>query len=224
MRIVCISDTHGRHAALDVPPGDVLLHAGDLGVRGTLEEIDAFDAWMATLPHRHRLVIAGNHDWAFQRTPDEAKRRLRNATYLEDSGITIDGIRFWGSPWQPAFLGWAFNLPRGAPLAERWARIPTGTDVVITHGPPMGYGDRCWHGRRVGCEDLLPALLRAEVRLHVCGHIHEDHGQRRHGALQLVNASVCTLRYRPVQPAIVVDLPPRSHSGDAAATGDAPRR
>ena len=206
MRIVCISDTHMFHDALDLPEGDVLVHAGDLCGYGTLEEVAAFDAWLATLPHAHRIVIAGNHDWPFQRTPEEARATLRHAIYLQDSGVEIEGVRFWGSPWQPEFLDWAFNLPRGAPLVEKWALIPEGTDVVITHGPPFGYGDLCDNGQRVGCEDLLAALERVGACLHVSGHIHEGHGARCVGGLLLVNASICTSRYRPENPPVVVNL------------------
>ena len=101
MRLVCISDTHNRHGALDVPEGDVLLHAGDLTAQGTREEIEAFGAWLAARPHPHKVVIAGNHDWLFQREPQAAVEALGTATYLQDSGVTIGGLRFWGSPWQP---------------------------------------------------------------------------------------------------------------------------
>ena len=94
MRIVCLSDTHNRHRVIDVPPGDVLVHAGDATMQGTRGEIRAFDDWLAELPHAHKLVIAGNHDWLFERAPAEARALLRHATYLQDSGIAIDGLRF----------------------------------------------------------------------------------------------------------------------------------
>jgi len=206
MRLVCISDTHMRHEALDLPDGDVLIHAGDLCGHGTVAEVVRFDAWLARQPHPHKVVVAGNHDWCFERSPTEARAALRHGLYLEDAGATIEGVRFWGSPWQPEFMSWAFNLPRGAPLAEKWARIPADTDVVITHGPPFGYGDTCFDGRRVGCEELLRALERIRPAVHVAGHIHEGYGVRRLGPTTVVNASSCDLRYRPLQPPIVVDL------------------
>ena len=142
MRIVCLSDTHNLHSAFAVPEGDVLVHAGDATLRGTREEVVAFDAWLGTLPHRHKVLVAGNHDWLFEREPDRARGMITNATYLQDEGVTIDGLAFWGSPWQPWFLSWAFNLQRGAPLREKWDRIPAATDVLITHGPPHGILDR----------------------------------------------------------------------------------
>ncbi|MCB9733701.1 MAG: metallophosphatase domain-containing protein [Deltaproteobacteria bacterium] len=207
MRVVCISDTHLRHGALTVPDGDVLVHAGDLLGHGLVDEVEEVDLWLAALPHRHKIVIAGNHDWCFEKAPAEAEAALRSATYLRDAGVVIDGVRFWGSPWQPEFLAWAFNLPRGEPLAERWRLIPDDTDVLVTHGPPSGHGDRCFDGRRVGCEALLAAVRdRVRPRLHVFGHIHEGYGVTREGGTTFVNASACDLDYRPVQPPIVIDL------------------
>ena len=65
LRFVAISDTHNKHADLVVPPGDVLIHAGDVTWGGTLAEVEAFNAWLGTLPHKHKIVVAGNHDFAF---------------------------------------------------------------------------------------------------------------------------------------------------------------
>jgi predicted phosphohydrolase len=208
VRLVVLSYTHGRHAELDVPEGDVLVHCGDLSGRGRLAEIAAFDAWLAELPHPHKLVIAGNHDWAFQTQPEAARAALRHAHYLQDSGLTIDGVSFWGSPWQPWFLDWAFNLPRGPALAERWAQIPPGTDVVITHGPPMGHVDQTARGESVGCEALTEALERLQPRLHLCGHIHEAAGESRLGRTRVINASNLDLRYAPAGAPVVIDLDP----------------
>jgi Icc-related predicted phosphoesterase len=206
MRIVCISDTHMFHDKLVIPDGDVLVHAGDLCGHGTVAEVQRFDTFLATLPHRHKVVIAGNHDWCFQREPEAARAALAHATYLQDSGVVIDGLRFWGAPWQPEFLSWAFNLPLGPKLQEKWDLIPADTDVLVTHGPPFGVGDRCFDGREVGCPDLLAVIDRIGPKLHVAGHIHEGYGERRRGPTLCVNASSCDLRYRPVQPPIVVDL------------------
>jgi predicted phosphohydrolase len=130
MRLVLISDTHQRHDQLTVPDGDVLVHAGDFSTRGGVEEVARFNAWLGTLKHKHKVVIAGNHDFLFEREPTLARSMLTNVTYLEDSGVTIEGLRFWGSPWQPRFFDWAFNLERGAPLTEKWNLIPTGVDVL----------------------------------------------------------------------------------------------
>ena len=206
MRVVCLSDTHHQHARLVVPEGDVLVCAGDFTRRGDRADVEAFDAWLGTLPHRHKIVIAGNHDFAFEREPAAARSWIRHATYLEDSGCEVEGLRVWGSPWQPRFFDWAFNLDRGAPLRAKWELVPADTDLLVTHGPPFGILDRTHDGRRVGCEELALAVARIRPKLHVFGHIHEDPGVVERDGTVYVNASSCDVRYRPVQPPIVVDL------------------
>lgn len=205
MRIVALSDTHGKHDAIAVPDGDLLVHAGDFTGRGREPEIRAFDAWLGRLPHRWKVVIAGNHDFAFERTR-EARGWITNAIYLQDGLAEVGGLRVWGSPWQPRFFDWAFNLDRGAPLAEKWALVPTGVDVLLTHGPPMGILDVTAGGEAVGCEALTAALARIRPRLHVFGHIHEAYGTLERDGTRFVNASSCDLSYRPVQAPVVIDL------------------
>lgn len=110
MRLVLASDTHEQHQSLAVPDGDVFIHAGDVSYRGDLRAIGAFGRWLQALPHRHKIVIAGNHDWAFQIKPVSARRELGDGThgitYLQDSGVTIEEVSFWGSPWQVWFNDW----------------------------------------------------------------------------------------------------------------------
>jgi Icc-related predicted phosphoesterase len=212
LRIVCLSDTHSRHANMAVPDGDVLVHAGDFTKRGTLPEVAAFDAWLASLPHRHKIVVAGNHDFLFERQPSLARATLRSALYLEHEAAEVAGLRVFGSPWQPWFHDWAFNLRRGEALRAKWAEVPADLDLLITHSPPYGVLDRVWDGERVGCEDLRTALARIRPRLHVFGHIHEAYGSIELDAFpgtRFVNAANCDLSYRVTQPAIVVDLEPR---------------
>ncbi len=189
MRIVCVSDTHARHHLTVVPDGDVLVHAGDITRRGKLEDVESFDRWLGTLPHKHKIVICGNHDFCFQERAAEARARITNAIYLEDSGCEIDGITFYGSPWQPWFGGWAFNLPRGEALAKVWAEIPVGVDVLITHGPPAGILDQNHAGIACGCRDLLDRVFVVKPRLHVFGHIHESAGRSDIDGIIFLNAS-----------------------------------
>jgi Icc-related predicted phosphoesterase len=205
LTLVAMADTHGFEDDLDVPDGDVLIHAGDLTRLGELDEIRRVNRFLASLPHRHKLVVAGNHDWSFQTKPDLARKALTAATYLEDSAVVIEGVKFYGSPWQPWFLDWAFNLQRGAPLVEKWALIPEDVDVLITHGPPAGIGDKASDGR-VGCDDLLRRVEAIKPKLHIFGHIHEDRGIWKRGSTVFVNAttSECTL------PVTVLRYPPSS--------------
>src|SRR5512138_2110321 len=98
MRLVAVADTHMFHRELAVPDGDVLVHAGDLCRRGDLEELAEAARWLASLPHALKVVVAGNHDWPFQREPERARAALGDGViYLQDSGATVGGLRFWGS-------------------------------------------------------------------------------------------------------------------------------
>ncbi len=207
-RIVCISDTHNRQENLRVPDGDVLVHAGDLTGRGTIPEITAVNRWLGELPHPHKVVIAGNHDFLFERDSALARSLLTNAIYLQDSSVEVEGLMVWGSPWQPWFYDWAFNLPRGESLRRKWEQIPEGLDILITHCPPSGILDETAAGEHAGCEELAARLsaMRAPPRLHVFGHIHESYGIRREVRTEFVNASVCDLSYQPINAPVVTDL------------------
>ena len=189
--IVAMADTHGYHAKLKVPDADILIHAGDLTGRGTRPQVQAALAWLKALPHRHKVLVAGNHDFLFEDEAPVAEAMTKEAglIYLRDSEVMLEGVRIWGSPWQPRFFDWAFNLDRGEPLAAKWRLIPAGVDVLVTHGPPAGYGDRCDDGRRVGCEDLLKALERVKPRVNLFGHIHEDRGEWQLGPTRLINCT-----------------------------------
>jgi Icc-related predicted phosphoesterase len=212
MRIVCISDTHLRHGVA-IPGGDVLVHAGDLTMTGELAAIAKALSWIARPlhSHKHKLVIAGNHDWLFQKEPSLARSIVpEGVTYLQDSGVMIDGLRFWGSPWQPWFMDWAFNLEEYEELAERWRQIPLDTSVLITHGPPYGILDQLPDGRHVGdraLSDRLPSLKN--LKLHVFGHIHCGYGMQVTHGVTFVNACICDEQYRQSNSPIVVDIPER---------------
>ncbi|HMY14685.1 MAG TPA: metallophosphatase domain-containing protein [Polyangium sp.] len=206
MRLVLLSDTHRMHDRIIIPDGDVLVHAGDFCGHGKQSQAQAFAKFFQALPHRHKVVIAGNHDRCLELEPKLGREIFAGCHYLLDSGVEIDGLRFWGSPWQPWFLDWAFNLPRGAALRAKWDLIPTDTDVLVTHGPPRGILDRTFADEAVGCDDLRDVVDRIRPRLHVFGHIHEGYGTVDLNGTKFVNASICTLSYAPTNPAVVVDL------------------
>ena len=237
IRTVSISDTHGLHRKLpELPPGDVLIHAGDFTNTGEKEQIVDFMDWFASQNYKYKILIAGNHDTTIHKEYYESIGRSRfhrragydseecrellfaypDVFYLEDSGIsleftsdhgTVHSISVYGSPWQPEFCDWAFNLSPGPELLEKWRKIPTNTDILITHGPPFGFGDLCSNGLRAGCQDLLHEIRRrVKPKLHVCGHIHEGYGLERQNGITYVNASTCTWHYCPTNPAIVVDI------------------
>jgi calcineurin-like phosphoesterase family protein len=206
VRFVLLSDTHCMHQRVVIPDGDVLVHAGDFCGHGSRKQAREFASFFRALPHRRKVVVPGNHDRCLELDPTLGPELFAGCHYLCDSGAEIDGLRFWGSPWQPYFLDWSFNLPRGQALRAKWEMIPDGTDVLITHGPPRGILDRTTSGEAVGCDDLLDAVRRVRPRLHVFGHIHEGYGELSDGGTSFVNASICTVAYEPTNPPVVVDL------------------
>lgn len=247
IRFVCISDTHTKIEIHPdkIPPGDVILHAGDITNVGFAKEVKVFnDFFLAKLPHPVKIVIAGNHDLTFdddlvcnkrdylknnfrvtetnfecllrEYGVNNIKEILTNCVYLEDSSFDVCGIKIFGSPWQPEFCDWGFNLPRGQPCLDKWDLIPAGTDILITHGPPIGHGDFCFDGQRAGCVELLTTVQqRVKPQYHIFGHIHEGYGVTTDGHTQFINASTCNLRYQPINPPIVFDFPiPDGHSKD----------
>jgi Icc-related predicted phosphoesterase len=185
----------------------VLIHAGDLTNLGTEEELREALTWLGRLPHAHKVVIAGNHDHLFESDPQTAAALVpKGVHYLEDSGLEIAGLRFWGSPVQPWFFGLAFNRERGADIARHWAMIPAGTDVLITHGPPYRHLDAIGGFDHGGCEMLRRRVVEIGPQLHVFGHLHEGYGTDFLGRTMLVNAAICNEAGRPGNAPIVIDL------------------
>ena len=116
-------------------------------------------------------------------------------------------MKFWGSPWQPWFYDWAFNLNRGHDIKQKWDLIEHDVDVLITHGPPYGILDKTIHEQtHVGCEELKKCVLRLKPKLHVFGHIHEGYGTYRMGDTVFINACILNVHYQPVNKPIIVEL------------------
>lgn len=207
MKIVCISDTHNQHDRLTVPDGDVLVHAGDFSMVGERGDVLEFNRWLGTLPHKHKVIVAGNHDFILERQWD-AYKLFTNATYLQDSGVEIDGVRFWGSPITPyPHTGWAFTRKPGDEIRPHWSRIPDDTDVLITHGPPFKVLDYCVRDVHAGCRLLRATVMqRVRPKFHVFGHIHEGYGKVEFGGVTYVNACSLDVRYRVANDAIVVQI------------------
>ena len=217
LKIVCISDTHCVHQKIDLPDGDILIHTGDCTRGGTFEQLKDFLDWFSKQSFSHVIWIAGNHDLTLHHDFYEANwRRFHrkhakqdldqiqsliqsydNITYLKDELVEVAGLRIYGSPWQPTFFNWAFNANRGEKIDQIWSSVPSDIDILMTHGPPLGYGDRCHSGVRAGCANLLHQIMyRIKPRVHVFGHIHEDEGIWNNGTTSFVNASSCSPQYQ----------------------------
>ena len=212
-----------------LPKVDLLIHAGDFTNVGELTDIESYADFVDSLKKagvcQRAILVAGNHDITLEpkyyeeigydrfhagrsgsrgtRCDTDAciRAAMRSGTYLEDSGVTVCGVTVYGSPWQPEFCDWAFNLERGKELAEKWAMIPEdgAVDVLVTHSPPRGHGDRCRSGFRAGCDDLLASVVtKVRPQFHVFGHIHEGYGVTKQEGLDtyFINASTVTSTYR----------------------------
>lgn len=211
--IVCISDTHGLHQQIEVPAGDILIVAGDFTDNGSAFEVRDFDSWLAQLPHPHKVVVAGNHDRCLEKmSMEEARSWLPSCHYLKDSAVELEvgdhrHIKIHGSPFTPDFYNWAFMLPRGPELQQKWKLIPESTDILVTHGPPAGYRDWVPRGERTGCVDLRDTVERLAIPLHLFGHIHAQHGFARNQKTLFCNCSCCDEHYDPIQPPQVIRWP-----------------
>lgn len=212
MKLCCISDTHGLHRQIaTLPDADVLLHAGDLSNTGKIAELEEFADWFRSQPHKHKILIAGNHDFGLEAFMKEGtefavhEKLFAGLAYLRDSSVVIEDVKFYGSPWTPAFYDWAFNQMRGPQSAERWAEIPDDVDVLVTHGPPMGILDRVGPDS-VGCADLANRVFKIKPRVHVFGHLHCQYGEKIFNGTHFVNAALLDERYRLTNPPIVVEI------------------
>lgn len=207
MQITTISDTHGKHAQLKLPSGDILLHAGDISSKGNPAEIDDFLSWFEKQDYKYKIFIAGNHDFFFEdnKATQIAALIPDNIIYLNDSGIEIEGLKIWGSPISPWFYDWAFNRRRGKDIKKHWDLIPADTDILITHGPAHGILDLTTGKIRAGCEDLLHKIKEIKPKIHLSGHIHEGYGAVKKFGTHFINASVLNERYEMVNAPIILD-------------------
>lgn len=213
MKLVCISDTHGDHDGIVLPEGDVLIHAGDLSAHGQLAETHAFMKWLGSQAFEHILCIAGNHDVFMEQQPLMALQFAQDhgVRLLNDSGCTIDGVNFWGSPITPRYMDWAFMRDPGKPIEYHWNLISMDTDVLITHGPPYGIMDQVRRpdGSLVhtGCPSLLTRVRDVSPAVHLFGHIHEGHGRTDRDGVAYFNVCTMNEHYRRAYSPVVIDVP-----------------
>jgi Icc-related predicted phosphoesterase len=214
MKCVAVSDIHMRD--VQTPEADLLIIAGDMTFRGTPSELAWFEAWLERQPQKHKVWIAGNHELGIEREPERALAiaRRTGTIYLDDSATEVEGVRIWGSPVTPWFMDWAYNRRRGAEIRQHWMAIPEDLDILITHGPPMGYGDLLISGEHVGCEELLEVIeqkLKKPPRYHICGHLHYGYGRailrRADGQnIEVINAASCNDDYKAVNAPVLFEV------------------
>lgn len=227
LKICFISDTHCQHGKLKLPEDiDILIHCGDVSMRGNRDEVVDFVEWFSSQEARYKIMISGNHDYWFDKEhPRSANYNLEDDShldiipediiYLQDSDITIEGIKVWGSPVTPWFHNWAFNkVPED--LETYWDIIPEDADIVITHGPPANtFLDKCLYGgKRAGCSGLYKRLVELRPKINCFGHIHEAYGvddkyisdyEGNEKVTRLINCSVLDFHYTMSNEPVVVD-------------------
>ncbi len=218
MKIICISDTHLRTDLLDLPPGDLLLHAGDATMGGSVAEFVKFNEQLGIIKDRYKhgiLFNFGNHDFLGEKDLLLAKIVLSNCTCLQSEAIEIEGIKFYFSPYVPNLPRWAFHRDDKG-LEEAFAKIPEDTDFLVTHGPPYGILDEIdldnmsrkgLLNEHVGSWPLLSRIKQLkELKYSIFGHIHESYGQKSVDGVEFINASICDERYNPINKPIIIDI------------------
>jgi Icc-related predicted phosphoesterase len=208
IKICCISDTHGMHNQVNMPSGDLLIFAGDLTNHGEIDQIRSFNKWLGTLDFEEKIIIPGNHDTSIY-SSTFAKDIIKNGTLLIDSYISFREYKIYGSPWSPKFGNWAYQLYRGNDIKKKWDLIPLDTDILVTHGPPLGILDKVPRSLKLqGCRELLNRVKQIQPAIHVFGHLHLNYNKIfKFGIKTLfVNASTCTEEYEPINPPIVFDI------------------
>lgn len=213
MRIVAISDTHGFHREVVVPDGDVLVHAGDITMDGEIDVVADFVGWLASLPHRHKIVVPGNHDRCFDISQSKydgssiARFDRPGLHLLMDASRTLEvrgeEFKVYGAPWVPNLKGWAF-WDRNY---DKFDRAPRDVDLLVTHGPPLGIRDDNIFDTHFGSRHIARYLNHCPmVRAHVFGHVHQGYGMGKRGEILFVNACTCDRQYDPMNPPLVFDL------------------
>jgi predicted thioesterase len=229
MRIVALSDQHGFLP--EIPPCDLVIVAGDvcpdrfgpfMAVHAPEEQRAWFNCharpWLADSPATHKVLTWGNHDWCGQKcdfsADSPAHARTTDMQVLVDEGTTVPtesgaDVRVWATPWSNPIMRWAF-MRKPRELEQVYAAIPENIDVLVSHQPPYGCGDRVFDlaGRveHVGSHELLAAIERVRPKVVVCGHVHGGFGQYEHDGVPIYNVSVVDERYRLVNRPTVIDV------------------
>lgn len=207
LKVVCTSDTHGLHRGLDIPDGDIFLYAGDFSMLGELKVLADFNEWLGQLPHKHKIMIAGNHDRCFEnKNKDVARKILTNVTYLENSGCEVDGINIWGSPITSTLSFWAFAYTREVDRFPIWDKMPENLDILLTHTPPKNILDFTTSCEHVGDGLLNSYIAKNKPKYNIFGHIHESYGYKEGSFTKFYNVSAVNEVYLLQNPPVVINI------------------
>lgn len=223
MKLIVVSDTHNKLITA-LPYGDVLIHCGDYSSFGSYEETKKFMNWFNSQPHKHKIVIPGNHEVGncpLKNGPDfdRINKLIESYTdihYLVDSGVEIDGMKFYGSPWcggeKEVMWRWGWYIEEDEIRGSMFNQIPDDTDVLITHSPPYGILDK-FMGRNLGCLELERIVKKKKPQVHVFGHIHGGNGQCKKDDINYFNCSNLTESYQLKYPCRVICFKDGKFSG-----------
>jgi Icc-related predicted phosphoesterase len=200
MKVVAISDLHGYLP--EIPECDLLLIAGDI-CPVTNHKLffqkfwlkTVFADWVKAQPAKYVVACWGNHDWIGVEEPHPHAPCC--CSFLTDECAEIrhyGTYRIYGMPWQKRFCDWAFNLDEPQ-LSMKYEAIPDGVDIIISHGPAYGYGDKTPR-ERTGSMAFLKRIDEIKPKLVVTGHIHCDPGIWKRGDTIICNATLLDDNYR----------------------------
>lgn len=217
MRIVAISDVHGKWNKLTIPECDVLISAGDYSFKGEKHMVKDFHEWLNKQDAGYIISVQGNHELWVEKNFEEAKAIAEVActgVHFIGSGqaVEIEGIKFYGSAITPWFYDWAWNVKRGPDIIKEWAKIPDDTNVLITHSPAYGILDIVPYfdgtpKERVGCHDLMNRINNLkQLKVHISGHIHHSYGHKYFNGIQFYNVSICDEQYIASNPITIIDI------------------
>lgn len=197
MKILHLSDTHSNHFRLrDLPDADVVVHSGDFTMNGSEAEAIDFMNWFCDLPYKHKIFICGNHDDCLYGANIDGLDS--NAHYLCNSSVEIEGVKFYGVPM---FMGDCITDRQ----FKNYKKIPTDTDVLITHSPAYGILDFD-DNLNYGSEELLSRISCIELKAHLFGHIHAQHGVKIVGTTIYSNGAMMNAEYNDVNNPIIIEI------------------
>ena len=225
-RIVFISDTHTKHDKLNIPECDILIHAGDWSFQGKIQETIDFAQWLDKQPATHIILIPANHEVVFERVLPDSREWITDhcprAHLLIHESLELEGIKFFGSPYTPAFgYGWAWNAGRTITesahifkpfIGDLWKDIPEDTQILITHGPGLGTFDevldyQTGYITNVGCKELSNRIQQLkDLKIHVFGHLHLGGSKTMEmDGVTYINAAMCDDSYNLHRKPVIVE-------------------
>lgn len=213
MKIVAISDVHGRWNKITIPECDVLISCGDYSFRGEEHMIRDFHEWLNKQPAKHIVSVQGNHEKWVEKNFEDAKaiaeEECPRVHFVEEGLVEIEGVKIWCSAITPFFCNWAWNRFRGDQIRHHWDLIPEDTQILVTHGPPEGILDSVndLYRTSVGCKDLWNKIVTLKnLKYHFFGHIHESYGYQEFNGIHFFNVSICDESYAASNQPVLVEF------------------